>query len=195
MRSRLSPQTGEAIRKLRTARGWTLAQLSEKSGIPLSTLSRVELGQNALNYEKLVRLARALEIDLDAFMSREAGAAAPAATGRRTVIRAGEGASVRIGPAAGLAAGHDLLARSLSPVILEITARSLEDHGPLVSQPGECYLMVMAGEAVLQSALYTPLTLAAGDAVYFDATQGFGLTAPKGSAWALLVAPGQAEFV
>jgi transcriptional regulator with XRE-family HTH domain len=195
MRSRLSPKTGEAIRKLRLARGWTLAQLAEASGIPLSTLSRVELGQNALNYEKLVRLARALEIDLDAFMSREAGTAAPAATGRRTVIRAGEGGSVRVGQAAGLAAGHDLLAKALSPVILEITARTVEDHGPLVSLPGECYLMVMSGEAVLQSALYTPLTLAAGDAVYFDATQGFGLIAPKGPAWALLVAPGQTDFV
>jgi len=193
MRSRLSPQTGEAIRKLRTARGWTLAAMSEKSGIPLSTLSRVELGQNALNYEKLVRLCRALEIDLDAFVSREAETSV-ASTGRRTVIRAGEGGSVRVGSAAGLAAGHDLLAKALSPVILEITARTLEDHGPLVSQPGECYLMVMSGEAVLQSALYTPLTLAAGDAVYFDATQGFGLIAPKGSAWALMVAPGQTDF-
>ena len=34
-------------------RGWNLATLSAESGVPISTISRVELGQNALNYEKL----------------------------------------------------------------------------------------------------------------------------------------------
>ena len=60
MRSRLSDKTGAAIRRLRLARGWSLAQLGEASGVPVSTLSRVELGQNALNYDKLIRLCRAL---------------------------------------------------------------------------------------------------------------------------------------
>ena len=80
MRSKLSDKTGAAIRKLRLARGWSLATLSEESGVPISTLSRVELGQNALNYDKLVRLCRALEVDLEGLMTREAeGSAAPRA--------------------------------------------------------------------------------------------------------------------
>jgi hypothetical protein len=45
MSARLSASAGLAIRKLRLAGGWTLAQLSEKSGVPFSTLSKVELGQ------------------------------------------------------------------------------------------------------------------------------------------------------
>jgi transcriptional regulator with XRE-family HTH domain len=48
MSSRLSAKAGVAIRKLRLAGGWTLAQLSERSGVPLSTLSKVELGQTSL---------------------------------------------------------------------------------------------------------------------------------------------------
>ena len=65
MRSRLSDKIGPALRKLRLARGWSLVTLSEQSGVPVSTLSRVELGQNALNSDKLVRLCRALEVDLE----------------------------------------------------------------------------------------------------------------------------------
>src|ERR1700744_2691683 len=100
MRPKLSDKTGAAIRKLRLAGGWSLATLSDESGIPISTLSRVELGQNALNYDKLVRLCRALEVDLEGLMAREAeGASAP--SGRRSVTRAGDGGPVRVGPASG----------------------------------------------------------------------------------------------
>src|ERR1700744_2716532 len=117
MRPKLSDKTGAAIRKLRLAGGWSLATLSEESGVPISPLSRVELGQNALNYDKLVRLCRALEVDLEGLVTREAeGAAAP--SGRRSVTRAGEGGPVRVVQAGGRAAAADLLSKSFSPVIL-----------------------------------------------------------------------------
>jgi transcriptional regulator with XRE-family HTH domain len=190
MRSRLSDKTGTAIRKLRLARGWNLATLSEQSGVPISTLSRVELGQNALNYEKLMRLCRALEVDLEGLMAREAeGTALP--SGRRSVIRAGEGGPVRVGAASGLRAAPDLLSKSFSPAVLEVTAASLEAHGPAAVGEGEAYLMVLAGEVEFHGHLYAPLTLGVGDGVYFDAASGYVLLAPKGSASVLLVANGE----
>ena len=190
MRRRMSGKTGAAIRKLRLARGWTLAQLSDESGVPISTLSRVELGQNALNYEKLIRLCRALEVDLEAFMASEADAPARA-SGRRAVTRAGEGAPIRIAANAGLAAAPELIARSLSPVLLDVSAPDLRAHGPLATHGGEAYLLVLSGTVQLHSQLYAPLDLAAGDGVYFDATGGYALTAPRGPAKALLVGAGE----
>jgi transcriptional regulator with XRE-family HTH domain len=190
MRSGLSDRTGGAIRKLRLARGWSLAQLSEQSGVPISTLSRVELGQNALNYDKLMRLCRALEVDLEGLVTREAeGAAAP--SGRRSVTRAGEGGPVRIGAAAGRRAAADLLSKSFSPVILEITAANLEAHGPMVVQEGEAYALVLSGVVEFHSHLYAPLDMAVGDGVYFDAASGYALLAPSGPARMLLVATGE----
>ncbi|HEY3947704.1 MAG TPA: XRE family transcriptional regulator [Phenylobacterium sp.] len=189
MRSRLSEKSGVAIRKLRLARGWSLAQLSEQSGVPISTLSRVELGQNALNYDKLVRLCRALEVDLEGLVTREAeGAAAP--SGRRSVTRAGEGGQLRIGPAGGRAAASDLLSKSFSPVILEVSAATPEAHGPAVTGEGEAYLLVLDGEVEFHNHLYAPLVLSAGDGVYFDAASGYLMLAPKGAARVLLVASG-----
>ena len=191
MRSRLSDKLGPALRKLRLARGWSLAQLSEESGVPISTLSRVELGQNALNYDKLVRLCRALEVDLEGLMTREAeGAAAP--SGRRSVTKASEGGLVRIGPAAGRAAAADLLSKSFSPAVVEVTAQTTEAHGPAVVHPGEAYVLVLRGAVEFRSHLYAPLALAQGDGVYFDAASGYVLLAPAGPAQVLLVATGEA---
>ena len=189
----MSDKTGAAIRKLRLARGWSLAQLSDQSGVPISTLSRVELGQNALNYDKLVRLCRALDVDLESLVTREAeGAVAP--TGRRSVTRQADGAPVRLGAARGRRAAAELLAKSFSPVIVEVTAESLAGHGPLLTHPGEAYGLVLAGEVEFHSHLYAPLALGAGDAVYFDAASGYALVAPGGPARMLIVASGEPEF-
>jgi transcriptional regulator with XRE-family HTH domain len=189
MRSRLSDKTGAAIRRLRIARGWSLAMLSEESGVPISTLSRVELGQNALNYDKLMRLCRALEIDLEGLVTREAeGAAVP--SGRRSVTRLGEGAAVRIGAADGRGAAADLLSKSFSPMVVEVTAETLEAHGPAVVQPGEAYVLVLSGVVEFHSHLYAPLSMAVGDAVYFDAASGYVLLARGGPARVLLVNTG-----
>ena len=75
MRQRLSSGAGLAVRKLRLAKGLTLAELSERSGVPLSSLSKLELGQVSLTYDKLMRLCRALEVDLEHVIRHEAEAA------------------------------------------------------------------------------------------------------------------------
>lgn len=193
MRARKLDRTGPAIRKLRLARGWSLAQLSEESGVPISTLSRVELGQNALNYDKLMRLCRALEVDLEGLVAREAEGAA-AASGRRSVIRAGDGAPVKLAANTGRRGATDLLSKSLTPVILDITSGSLADHGPMITHDGEAYLLVTDGAVEFHSHLYAPLAMAVGDAVYFDAASGYALVAPAGRARALLIAMGDTNF-
>lgn len=193
MRSRMSDRTGAAIRKLRLSRGWSLAALSEQSGVPISTLSRVELGQNALNYEKLMRLCRALEVDLEGLVTREAETA-PAASGRRSVVRSGEGPPTRLAGNTGRRAAADLLSKSLSPIILDVTARSLDIHGPLANHGGEAYALVLDGDVEFHSHLYAPLPLRTGDGVYFDAAAGYAFVAPNLPGRVLLVASGETAF-
>jgi transcriptional regulator with XRE-family HTH domain len=193
MRSRMSDRTGAAIRKLRVARGWNLATLSAESGVPISTISRVELGQNALNYEKLMRLCRALEVDLEGLVAREAEAG-PGASGRRAVVRSGDGPPTRNGGNTGRRAAAELQSKSLSPMVVDVTAASLGAHGPLAAHDGEAYVLVLDGEVEFHSHLYAPLVLAAGDGVYFDAAAGYALVAPARPARALLVASGESSF-
>ncbi|TCC22069.1 MULTISPECIES: helix-turn-helix domain-containing protein [Kribbella] len=56
---------GPRLRALRTERGTTLAQLSETTGISVSTLSRLESGQRRPTLELLLPLARAHQVQLD----------------------------------------------------------------------------------------------------------------------------------
>lgn len=56
---------GPRLRALRRQRGTTLAQLSETTGISLSTLSRLESGQRRPTLELLLPLARAHRVALD----------------------------------------------------------------------------------------------------------------------------------
>src|SRR5947208_4072437 len=56
---------GPRLRALRTERGTTLAQLSETTGISVSTLSRLESGGRKPTLELLLPLARAHQVALD----------------------------------------------------------------------------------------------------------------------------------
>ncbi|MGW7006057.1 helix-turn-helix domain-containing protein [Streptomyces sp. NPDC054933] len=56
---------GPRLRALRRDRGTTLAQLSETTGISLSTLSRLESGQRKPTLELLLPLAKAHGVQLD----------------------------------------------------------------------------------------------------------------------------------
>jgi transcriptional regulator with XRE-family HTH domain len=56
---------GPRLRELRRRRGATLTSLSETTGIPVSTLSRLESGQRKPGLELLLPLARAYQVPID----------------------------------------------------------------------------------------------------------------------------------
>ncbi|CCF61526.1 helix-turn-helix domain-containing protein [Nocardia cyriacigeorgica] len=56
---------GPRLRELRRRNGTTLAALSELTGIPVSTLSRLESGQRKPSLELLLPLAKAHQVPLD----------------------------------------------------------------------------------------------------------------------------------
>ena len=56
---------GPRLRRLRTDRGLSLAELSQRTGISTSTLSRLETGARVPGLEHLVALARAHAVSLD----------------------------------------------------------------------------------------------------------------------------------
>jgi len=63
--ARVLTGVGPRLRTLRRERGTTLAQLSETTGISLSTLSRLESGQRKPTLELLLPLAKAHGVQLD----------------------------------------------------------------------------------------------------------------------------------
>ena len=186
MSSRLSAAAGAAIRRLRHGKGWTLAELSARSGVPLSSLSKVELGQTSLPYDVLIRLCRALDVDVEHLVRPEPLPVPPKSrAGRRSVVRAGEGERQAVGGHPARIGAADLLRRDFTPVVLEVCEG--RRNGGLMRARGDAYLRVLSGEVVMHSEVYAPLTLQPGDAVFFDGEMGFALTAPDGPAAEVLL--------
>ena len=160
---------GGRVRMLRRAQQLTLQQLSERSGLAISTLSKIENGQMSPTYERLLRLADGLRIDVAQLFSQ-----APRAmtSGRRSVTRHGQGAKLRSAQYEYEMLSADLSHKAFIPLVTSLRAHELAEFPSLVRHAGEEFLYVLSGQVVLHSEAYKPLHLAPGDSCYFDSTMG-----------------------
>jgi len=168
------PGPSRAIRQARIAQGLSLRALSARAGLPFSTLSKLENGKMGLTYDKLIRLAQALNVDLKEIVAETDEPPAPVAVGRRSVTRSGEELDAESERHAHHYPAADLLGKMMIPIIIDVHARSIEELGGLVRHAGEEYLYVLAGTMELHSDLYAPLPLDPGDSVYFDSGMAHG---------------------
>jgi transcriptional regulator with XRE-family HTH domain len=168
------PAPSRAIRDVRTAQGLSLRALSARAGLPYSTLSKLENGKMALTYDKLIRLAQALNVDIRDILANPDQSAPPVAVGRRSVTRAGEGLDADSEKHLHHYPAAELLGKMMIPIIIDVQARSVDELGGLVRHGGEEYLYVLSGSMELHSDLYAPLTLGPGDSVYFDSGMAHG---------------------
>jgi transcriptional regulator with XRE-family HTH domain len=165
---------GAVLKTLRTQRGWTLAEVSRRTGLPVSTLSKVENDKLSLTYDKLTRISEGLEIDI-AQLFGGAGLgpqASKAVIGRRSITRAGEGTSIETPIYGHLYPAAELLNKRLVPIIADIRARSHDEFVEMIRHPGEEFAYVIEGEVELHTELYAPVRLKAGDSIYFDSGMG-----------------------
>src|SRR5215470_17759662 len=81
------PTLGRLLRDLRARNGWTLKEMSERTEIPVSTLSKVEHDRLTLTYDKLLQVSEGLKIPLAELLGEPAGAvgADSAVTARRSI--------------------------------------------------------------------------------------------------------------
>jgi transcriptional regulator with XRE-family HTH domain len=168
------PAPSRAIRDVRIGQGLSLRALSARAGLPYSTLSKLENGKMTLTYDKLIRLAQALNVDLKDILASPGDRAAPVAVGRRSVTRAGEALDAESEKHVHHYPAADLLGKMMTPIIIDVQARSVDELGGLVRHSGEEYLYVLKGSMELHSDLYAPLLLGPGDSIYFDSGMAHG---------------------
>src|SRR6187401_3361529 len=78
---------GGLLKALRAHNGWTLREMSERSGIPVSTLSKVEHDRLTLTYDKLQQLSQRLGIRMSDLFAETSEAAEAPVTARRSIGR------------------------------------------------------------------------------------------------------------
>lgn len=170
---------GAALKALRIQHGWTLAEVSHRTGLTTSTLSKIENDKMSLSFDKLARLSSGLQIDISTLFRGANGedAQSTAASGRRSIVRAGEGKAIETKNYSHLFPAWDLLNKKIIPIVAELHARTLEEFGELIRHPGEEYTFVLEGEVDFYTTLYAPVRLKAGDSIYFDSGMGHAYVA------------------
>lgn len=169
---------GPALRALRKRNQWTLNQVSAKTGLSASTLSKAERNQLSLTYDKLVQLSEGLNVDITTFFEDPSHHAdARPAAGRRSVNRADDGQVIDTPNIRYVYLSTDLLKKKFVPIIAEIRARSLAEFGDLVGHAGEEFALVLDGEIAVHTEHYAPTVLKAGESIYFDSGMAHGYVA------------------
>jgi transcriptional regulator with XRE-family HTH domain len=169
-RSRL----GATLRVLRTQKGWTLSEVSRRTGFSVPTLSKVENDRLSLSYDKLIRLSEGLGVGIEQLFSPivDGHALSTAVTGRRSVNRQGDGELVSTRNYDYWYLNADVTRKKFIPIMTEVHAKSLEEFGDLVKHGGEEFIFVLEGQLEVHTELYSPLVLAAGDSAYLDSAMG-----------------------
>jgi transcriptional regulator with XRE-family HTH domain len=163
---------GERLRTIRKARGLTLKALSERSGVALSTLSKIELGQISVSYEKLAAVARGLAVDIAALFDPRA--AAHAGTEQPTVVRSTPATAPRYD---GDNYDYRMLAtefpgKRMTPLHGTIVARDLAQFPDYIRHAGQEFVMVLSGRVCIRFETGESIELGRQESAYFDSGIG-----------------------
>ncbi len=152
------PTLGRILKELRAHRNWTLREMSERSGIPVSTLSKVENDRLTLTYDKILQLSENLQIRISELFA-EAEPEEESVTARRSIGRLDDAIRVTTPNYDYYYLCTELRRKRMVPVLTRIRAKSLSEFGDLVSHAGEEYIHVLEGTIVVHTEFYDPVTL------------------------------------
>ena len=170
------PTLGRILKELRSNRNWTLREMSERSGIPVSTLSKVENDRLTLTYDKLLQLSERLHVPIGELFA-EAEPEEEGVTARRSIGRLEDAIRVTTPNYDYYYLCTELRRKRMVLILSRIRAKSLAEFGDLVSHHGEEYIHVLEGTIVVHTEFYDPVTLEAGEAIYIDSNMGHAYVA------------------
>jgi transcriptional regulator with XRE-family HTH domain len=176
---------GGILRDLRRRSAWTLKEMSARTGITASTLSRIEHDRATLGYAALVELSRRLGIEPALLFPGSSHGRN--IKGRLSAERASRGKLSSAGEAGIRLLCADLRYKRMTPRLVSLRARSVTEAGGLTRHAGEEFLFVLKGRLEIHTECYAPAVMAAGDCIYFDASMGHACTVAAGCEVATLL--------
>jgi transcriptional regulator with XRE-family HTH domain len=175
------------MKSIRSRNGWTLKEMSAKSGIPVSTLSKVEHDRLTLSYDKLQQLSQRLNIRMSDLFAEDQSDSAPRVTGRRSVGTMDQAVRVTTDNYDYHYLCTDLRQKRMIPIITRIRAHSASEFGELVRHQGEEFIYVLEGEIEIHTEFYDPVALKTGEGIYLDSSMGHAYVVADGFDEALVL--------
>lgn len=156
---------GPQIKKLRTLKKLSLTELSQKSGVQIATLSRIEHGQMTGTLESHFNIAQALDIDIIELyqnITNEAPVLISDENEPNAVIQANQRSSYEI-------LAKQLSSKKMLPRLLRIEPNGTTEESTLPSG-SETFIFLLDGKITVK--LKTQMIeLSAGSSLYFNAAQ------------------------
>lgn len=147
----------------------TLSDLSNASGLAISTISKAERGLMALTYDRMAALASGLGVDMAELFAPRGESFAP---GSVAVARAGEHTRQETEHYVYNMMFPELRQKAMTPMFGTLKAHDVVAFDDFVRHEGEEFLTVLAGEVTVFIENRPPLRLNAGDSLYFDSALG-----------------------
>jgi transcriptional regulator with XRE-family HTH domain len=167
---------GKQLSSIRAQRKWTLREMSRHTGIPVSTLSKVEHDRSTLTYDKLVRLSQCLDVRVSEFFVDRSAIDERTVTARRSIGVLDN--AVRV-----YAKNYDyhyfcpeLRRKRMIPILMRVRAASAGASRDLVRHSGEEFVYVLKGCLNVATEFYDPVILEVGESIYMK----FGIEPPLG---------------
>jgi len=165
------PSLGNIMRVLRTRNGWTRKQMSARTGIPLSTLAKVEKDLLTLSYDKLIQIAQRLNMRLSELLAQSDAPGSRVLT-RRSIGTLDTAVRVNSSNYDYYFLCPDLRKKRMIPIFGRPHARTLEEFGELVRHAGEEFIFVLTGRVEVHTEFYEPVILEPGQCMYIDSGMG-----------------------
>jgi transcriptional regulator with XRE-family HTH domain len=174
------PTLGALLRKLRSREGWTLKQMSVKTGIPVSTLSKLEHDRLSLTYDRLQQLSQRLGMRMSELFAEADEAEVQTVTARRSLGSIERSVRVETPNYDYYYLCAELRRKRMIPVFTKIRAKSQEQFGDLMRHAGEEYIYVLKGRIVVSTEFYDPIVLEEGQSIYLDSSMGHAYLTAEG---------------
>jgi transcriptional regulator with XRE-family HTH domain len=165
------PTLGKLMRALRTRNGWTRKEMSGRTGIPLSTLAKVEHDQLTLSYDRLLQVSQKLKMRMSELLAHGEAPESRVMT-RRSIGTLDTAVRVNSRNYDYYFLCPDLRKKRMIPIFGRPHARSLEEFGELVRHAGEEFIFVLTGCVAVHTEFYEPVVLEPGQCMYIDSGMG-----------------------
>jgi transcriptional regulator with XRE-family HTH domain len=156
---------GARVREIRKARNWKLQDLADRTGLAVSTISKMERGEISLTYDRFMRLAQGLGLDVGELFTPESegfsrGSVSLTRSGVAPVHQTDTYVYEML--AAGVTGKH------MVPMLGEIKAHEIKDFREYVTHSGEEFAYLISGVVDVCIKGRDPVRLNPGDSLYFD---------------------------
>lgn len=187
MAAPVKPTLGSVMRSLRARLGLTLKEMSERTGVPFSTLAKVEHDRLTLTYDKLQTISDRLQLRMSDLFAEPPGQVPAVANSRRSVATLASALTVTTPNYDYYYLAPELRRKDMIPIYTRVKARSMDEFGAMVRHEGQEFLYVLEGRVVVHTEFYDPVTLDVGDSVYIDSKMGHAYLIGEGCDQAIVV--------